>query len=686
MHRASPYRRTFSGFWASLGLLALACGANDATPAEGEQKPPENTQPPGDVPEPPVDVPSDDTDWSEGLTVGPNGPIPYVVVDQFGYRTGARKVAVIRDPQVGYDADESFEPGGQYAVVNVDTGDTVLTGEAVPWNDGATDQVSGDVAYWFDFSELTTPGTYYVLDVERNRRSVHFVVSDNVYRSVLKHAVRTFFYQRAGHEKSAEHAGEEWADAASHLGPGQDGESRSWLAKDDAATARDLRGGWYDAGDYNKYTSWTASYVIQLLRAYDENPSAFTDDYGIPESGNGIADVLDEALWGLSWLERMQLEDGSVLCIQGLDAASPPSSTTGPSYYGPPTTNATLTTASAFAYAAKVFGAQSEAELQERTSDWIERAERAWQWAEANPAVTYFNNDESRQPGSGGLGAGQQEVDDARRAFSRVEAAVYLFEVTGDEGYREIVDAEYATVIPDWGPSQWHVIEQETLLYYAALPDATPSVVSAIRERFLDRVPSDPELYGAVTSARDPYRAYMKDYTWGSNASKAAMGRLLQLLELYGSDTALGDEAVLAAEGYIHYLHGVNPLGLVYLTNMQRAGAEHSAKTLYHSWFSDSSPTWSVTTDTTPGPAPGFLVGGPNPQYTLDGCCTDGSMCYGASSFALCSMDWSPPLDQPPAKSYLQFNAGWPANSWAVTENSNGYQTRYIVTLARYAK
>lgn len=669
--------------WASLGLLALACGAK-----EGDEKktPPGGDEPPVDVPNPPVDVPSQDTDWSAGLAMGPNGPIPHIVVDQFGYRTGARKVAVIRDPQVGYDEEASFEPGGEYAVVAVESGDTVLTGEAKPWKDGATDEVSGDVIHWFDFSELTTPGTYYVLDVERDRRSVHFVIDDGVYRSVLKHAVRTFFYQRAGHEKSAAHAGEEWADAASHLGPGQDREARSWLAQDDAATARDLRGGWYDAGDYNKYTSWAARFVTHLLRAYAENPTAFTDDYGIPESGNGIPDVLDEALWGLSWLERMQLDDGSVLCVQGLDAASPPSAASGASYYGPPTTNATLTTAGAFAYAAKVFSERTEGELQDRASDWVERAERAWQWAEAHPDVTYFNNDESREPGSGGLGAGQQEVDDSGRAFSRFEAAVYLFEQTGDDAYREVIDAQYDTLLPDWGPNQWQVGEQETLLYYAALPTATPAVASAIRERFLQRVPSDPDLYGAVSVARDPYRAYMNDYTWGSNASKATVGRMLQLLEIYGSDAALGEEAVLAAEGYVHYLHGVNPLGLVYLTNMQRAGAEHSAHTLYHSWFSEDSLTWSTTTDTTPGPAPGFVVGGPNPHYTLDGCCTDGSMCYGASSFALCSMDWSPPLDQPAAKSYLQFNTSWPANSWAVTENANGYQARYILTLARYAR
>ena len=91
-------------------------------------------------------------------------------------------------------------------------------------------------------------------------------------------------------------------------------------------------------------------------------------------------------------------------------------------------------------------------------------------------------------------------------------------------------------------------------------------------------------------------------------------------------------------------------------------------------------------TATTPGPAPGFLVGGPNPQYSVDDCCTADPACYGAAEAAYCSLDWDPPQNQPDSKSYLEFNYGWPANSWAVTENSNGYQSWYIQLLARYAR
>jgi endoglucanase len=620
---------------------------------------------------PTIDHPSTDTEWSAGLPVGPNGPIPFIVVDQFGYRTSAAKVAVIRDPQQGYDAGETFTPGNEYAVVDVVTDDTVFSGPPRSWNEAATDAVSGDKVWWFDFSSVTTPGNYYVLDVARGRRSVHFRIDDAVYRSILKHAVRSFYYQRAGQEKNAAHAGAEWADDASHLGPGQDGETRAFMDKDNPATARDLRGGWYDAGDLNKYTAWTAHYVINLLRAFEQNPTAFGDDYTIPESGNGVPDVLDEAKWGLDWLVRMQQSDGSVLSVQGLTSGSPPSSATGPSYYGGPTTNASLATASAFAYASKLYGAHPEPDLQAFASDLAARAVQAYGWANANPNVAFYNND--GDAGTSGLGAGQQEVDEAGRLRSKLEAAIYLFEQTGDTNYRDFVDANYGVLVPEWGPQQWHAAEQELLLYYSQLPGATAAIAAAARERFRTQIEKD-DLYGAVLTARDPYRAHINDYVWGSNTSKGLVGRLLQLVEAYGIDATLAPNTTAAAEEYAHYIHGENPLGLVYLTNMRRAGAEHSAKTLFHSWFSDGSPRWDEVTPTSSGPAPGLLVGGPNPSYGVDGCCTDGSSCYGAAEFVLCSADYEPPGNQPAMKSYLQFNAGWPANSWAVTENSNGYR------------
>lgn len=638
----------------------------------------------------PRDKPSKDHSWRSGLTNGPNGPIPVIVVDQFGYLPNAPKVAVIRDPQEGFDHSVSFTPGNEYALVDVVSGETIKMAAPEVWNDGATDDVSGDRAWWFDFSDVSRPGTYFVKDLEQGQRSVTFEIREDVYGRVLDHAVRMFFYQRAGFAKSAETVGAAWADGASHLGEGQDPQSRSWLAKEDPAQEKDLRGGWYDAGDYNKYTNWTARNVIALLRAFEENPHAFSDATRIAESGNGTPDVLDEAVWGLDWLKRMQTAEGALLSVQGLAEASPPSAADGRSYYGPPTTSASLMGAAVFAYASKVFAQRPEAHLRAYAADLLLRAHRAWDWASENPDVLYFNNDEDKQPGSRGLAAGQQEKDDAGRLSAKFQAAVYLYETTGGARFREFADANHRTIIAEHGLDKWQAEEQEIVLYYSQLPSVAEEIREEIRRRFLNDVKSKTDQLPSVLKNNDPYRSPIRDYTWGSNQSKMHQARLYQLLARFTDNPKMAEVARSAALGFVNYIHGVNPLGLVYLTNMQQAGAEHSAATIYHNWFSYDSPRWSTVSERTPGPPPGFLVGGPNPQFNLDRCCTaplgaEGHWCYGAAAFYKCSGDYSPPRGNPPAKSYLQFNTDWPTNSWEVTEPSTEYQVTLIRVLAGFA-
>lgn len=74
----------------------------------------------------------------------------------------------------------------------------------------------------------------------------------------------------------------------------------------------DVRGGWHDASDYLQYLPTSANTVMQLLYAYRANPSAWDDNYdaaGLPGT-NGVADILDEARWGLEWMLRMNPEPG----------------------------------------------------------------------------------------------------------------------------------------------------------------------------------------------------------------------------------------------------------------------------------------------------------------------------------------------------------------------------------------
>lgn len=577
---------------------------------------------------------------------------------------------MLRDPETGFDAAESYAPGAKYQLIDAVTKAVVSELTAVAWSAGAVDTKSGDRAWRVDFSTMTTPGVYYLLDADAKVRSDLFRVSDDVYRLALRHAFRTFFYQRAGAEKKAEFAGEAWADAASHVGPGQDKNARLYGQTGDAATERDLSGGWYDAGDLNRYTPWTADYIVTLLRAYEEAPTVFGDDFGLPESGNGQSDLLDEVRFGLEHLARTQSESGGCISILGVASGSPPSAAVGASVYGPETTNATLRAGIAFAWASRLFRGSDAAFADAQ----LARAKKAWEWAEANPAAKFEN--------TGKVAAGEQQSSDKEVGLYKLGLAVALHRADTDGGltFKTFFEANYAGaglgVLNNYNAA-WELPLTEFYLDYARLPDADAAVKKAIVDAFAATIVSADNL-GTLTGDPDPYLAYVADYTWGSNAHKARTGCLQYDVVTFEIDATKNADARRAAERYVHYLHGVNPLGLAYLTNMSASGAHKSATTLFHTWFADKSPRWDEVGVSMYGPPPGFLVGGPNPSYDWDGVCPGNAGCPAARP--------APPYGQPPQKSYAQFNDSWPVNSWSVTENSNGYQVYYLRLLAKFVR
>jgi endoglucanase len=600
-----------------------------------------------------------------GAIVAPQSLSPFIVVDQFGYRPGDEKVAVLRNPQTGADSSTHFSPGTTYALVDAHAGNAkAFEGTPVAWNGGATDTSSGDQAWRFDFSSVTAPGDYYVLDETRNVRSDVFRVSSDVYRVVLTQAVRMLYYQRDGIAKDAKYAGAGWADGVAHP---QDAQCVTFDTK---STPRDLHGGWFDAGDQNRYSSWGATDVIQLLRAYAETPDVFTDDWTIPESGNGVPDVLDEARWEIDWLRRMQNADGSVLSIAGHAGASPPSSDASTCLYAPVTTSASLSAAAVFALASTVykpFDSNYAATL-------LTAAQSAWTWAVANPAVVFHN-------GGKGVGAGDPELDAYGLAMRQLEAALYLYEATGTASYRQYFDANYAQAHMIAYGNYADMFEgeaQETLLDYTKASGATGTVQQAIRSAYKAGMAGN-NSFGAVQADKDPYLAFIYTYTWGSNANRAAQGTMFYDVVSYGIDATQNAAATRAAERFVHYFHGVNPLGLVYLSNMGAYGAATSVTRFFHSWFAHGSAKWDGVGTSTYGPPPGYLPGGPNPGYALDGCCP-------GSCGVTCPATPSPPAGQPSQKSYAQINDAWPVDSWSVTEPDDGYQVNYIRLLAKFAK
>ena len=126
----------------------------------------------------------------------------------------------------------------------------------------------------------------------------------------MRAALKTFYYQRCSTPKLPAHAGT-WADnQACHL---TDSAARPAAGHTDYGTL-DLRGGHHDAGDYRQYRveGGVVGHALPVACVQD-NPGVFRDgDGNIPESSNGVADLLDEVKWELDWLLKMQLPTGAV--------------------------------------------------------------------------------------------------------------------------------------------------------------------------------------------------------------------------------------------------------------------------------------------------------------------------------------------------------------------------------------
>ena len=585
--------------------------------------------------------------WALGVVAQPGPPSPYIRIDQFGYLPGDAKVALFALPVQGFDAGAvTVPPQGPAQVRRVADDSLCFEGPLRPWQGGAVHAQSGDRGWYFDFSPLRQPGSYYVC--AGKWRSYAFQIDPAVYAGPLEAAQRMFFYQRINFPKDTAYAGAKWADGPAYAE--QEYAVTSRWAKGDPTTARDLHGGWYDAGDPNKYTTFTQHALLLLLEAYRAAPAVFSDATGIPESGNGLPDLLDEVRWELDWLMRMQdaTGTGGLLLKVGVDDyadVSPPSADQRPRYYYGECTSATLAGAGTFALAALVY--RSQPGQAAYGQDLLDRAVQAY--ARAAHTTEGFTRYETACD-DGDLKSGDADRDSLRQVQDAVIAAAYLYLATQDPQYRAAVEARL-TSLPALLPRGWTPYSQPLLL---ALRAIAPELSRPLR-RDLTRYVQQGEAacYQPWQAETDLYRAYLSDnsHHWGSNMVRAAMGSLL-----------LDGGYRQAAAGYLHYLHGFNPMGMVYLTNMYAYGAEHCANEMYHTWFRDGS-VWDHALDSPLGPPPGYLTGGPNVHFT------------GLVADSL--------HRQPPGKAYKDWNSGWPENSWEITEPAIYYQAAYIHLLAR---
>lgn len=174
---------------------------------------------------------------------------------------------------------------------------------------------SGEKVFSCDFSALKTPGKYY-LYAPNYGRSYTFKIDTTVYDSVFYHTMRGLYYQRCGMNLAVPYADSRFQHAACHTPDATTHSSDALSAlynNEPLNTVIPMPHGWHDAGDYGKYIASVTQALHDMFTAYELFPQKFGDDFvNIPESGNGVPDILDEIKWEIDWIKEMQAPDGGV--------------------------------------------------------------------------------------------------------------------------------------------------------------------------------------------------------------------------------------------------------------------------------------------------------------------------------------------------------------------------------------
>lgn len=365
-------------------------------------------------------------------------PLGHVTASKAGLATQnfSQASAYLRLNQAGYHPDDAKVAiaaaasvlNGDFTVARASDGATVFTGTIGP-DQGAWGAFSHH--HPLDFSTLTTTGTYRVR-LPSGATSPTFAIGDAAYNGLADLSRRFFAVQRSGDTHPDGHA-------PSHLNDAP--------LSTDTNQHRDVTGGWYDAGDYLKFTLTTAYATLFQLLAYRDAPYAFQD-----LDTTGVPQVLNEAPIGLDWLEKMWNPNEPMLYVQvGSEADHnqgwrlPEDDTLDgtaqrPVYPADPGKGANLAgkTAAAFALAAQLYGEPATPVYDSaQANHYRALAEAIYAWGQSRPdsqpsVPSYFYDETTWQ-------------DDMALA------AAELYRLTDDTTYRDQA-RNYAQAA---GPAWW---------------------------------------------------------------------------------------------------------------------------------------------------------------------------------------------------------------------------------------
>lgn len=482
------------------------------------------------------------------------------------------------------------------------------------------DRSSGLEVHTIDFSDFDTPGDGYRLAVD-GETSAPFSISREAYASLRNDALSYFYKVRSGIDIKAEFAGQAYARPAGHLGrrPNHGDTSVGCV---DTRTAREVygkawscgyklnvAGGWYDAGDFGKYVVNGGIATAQLLASYEralnygsESSAALADNLiSIPEAGNAVPDILDEARWELDFLVSMMVPEGEPYAGMAHHKMHGNRWTIGPilphrdrelRVLHRPSTAATLNLAAAAAQGARLFARHDPAYAQRLLGAAI----RAYQAAEANP-------DLYAPLTNGTFGGGDYSDDDVSDEFYWAAAELYL--TTGDEAWLQRAKASPHWSGPVFYPDgfSWRATAALARIQLASVPSNLPSSdLKQIRSSVIKAA----DVYLKVQREEAFGLMYSPDqgFGWGSNQS------LIQnMIVVATAYDITGEKRYLqAVRESMDYLLGRNALGISYVTGYGTLYSERQYSNIFA----------HATDPSYPKPPKGVLAGGPNSQPADD--------------------------------------------------------------------
>jgi len=526
-----------------------------------------------------------------------------ILVNQAGYLPEATKVALLRA-----DAD-IFE------LIDVTTGRNVYAaqpGEPQYWD------LSGDTVRPADFSAFSKPGTYRICLEGTDVCSAPFRIGDDVYSEITRGAVRSYYLNRSGIEIT-EGFGGKWARAAGHPDTAVIIHTSAASAGRPAGTVISSPGGWYDAGDYNKYIVNSSITNYTLLLFYQMFPEYCRSlNLNIPESDNDIPDLVDELLWNLRWYLTMQdPADGGVyhkLTNLFFCGFIMPDQATDPRYVVMKSTAATLDFAAVTAMAYRVFANDPSEELRTLATTCLEASDKAMKWAEAHPDIIYI------QPADVSTGAyGDGNLSD-ELFWAKAETSLAHGTVPGP-GFIAGVSA----VTPSWNQSATLGLISLSLSgdeSFAGLRDEASRLLTSYADELVNN------------SLNCPYRISLDSFAWGST-SDVANQAMIKIVAMKLTDSV---RYLPSVQADLNWLLGTNPTGYCFVTGFGTLSPMH----IHHR------PSGA---DGVPEPVPGFLVGGPN---------------------TVVMNDCQPPVERStfPAKSYSDAECSYSTNEIAINWNA----------------